>query len=426
MHTRTLTIALLVICLMSLLTACGAPSGAPSTGSTSTETTPVAAECTITFGAAVSLTGKTAKEGEWVKDGYELFKDKVNEAGGFKIGEQTCKIDITYYDDTGDPDTSAQLVEKLITEDKVNLLLGPYGTNPIFAASAISEKYEVPMVQGGGAGFKIFDRGYKYIFGTLPAAPNYLGSLLDLVKAKDPDAKTVAIMVENDGFATEVADGAAKHAQEIGLEVVYKEQYPKDVKDLSSMITAVKSKSPDIVLGSGHLNDSILIVKQAKELGLNPKAWGFAVGPTSPDFRTALDKDSDYIMGIGPWTSAMKFQGDDVFGTPQAFADAMRAKYGEEKYAVVPYQAASAAAALLAYQKAIEKAGSIEPKAIREALAGLDFNSFYGPIKFSPEGIILKPMGVVQWGTDGKLATVFPADAAEQEMVYPAPPWDQR
>ena len=382
--------------------------------------------CTITFGAAVSLTGKTAKEGTWIRDGYELYKTKINEAGGFAVGDRTCQIDIKYYDDASDPDTSAQLIEKLVTEDQVNLLLGPYGTNPVFSASAIAEKYEIPMVEGGGAGLKIFDRGYQYIFGTLPAAPNYLRSVLNMAQATDPSLKSVAILVENDGFATEVADGADAYAKELGLEVVYHEQYPKDATDVSSLLTAVKALSPDIILGAGHLNDSILIVKTAKDLGVSPKVMGFSVGPTSKDFTDALGADANYVLGIGPWTANMNFEGDDIFGTPKAFVEAMQAAYGAETYTVVPYQAAAAAAALEAYRRAIEAAGSVEPKAVRDALAALNFESFYGHVEFSPEGIILKDMGVVQINPDGKLYTVYPADAANGEFIYPMPAWNQR
>lgn len=407
-------IALLVV--VGLLTSC-AGSAAP---------TESAGPCTITFGAAVSLTGKTAKEGGYVKDGYELFKEEINKAGGFKVGDKQCTIDIKYYDDTSDPDTSAQLVEKLVTEDKVNLLLGPYGTNPTFSASAIAEKYEIPMIEGGGAGLKIFDRGYKYIFGTLPAAPNYLRSVIDALLEKDSSLKTVAILVENDGFSIEVADGAEAYAKEKGLDVVYKEQYPSNTQDVSSLITAVKAKNPDVILGAGHAADSILIVKSLKDQKVNAKAYAFSVGPTSPDFRTTLGKDADYVFGIGPWTEAMKFQGDDVFGTPQKFAELMRAKYGADTYKTVPYQAASAAAALYAYQKAIETAGTIEPKAVREALSKLDLQSFYGTIKFLDSGIIVKPMGVVQLNPDGNTYTVYPADAANGELLYPAPAWDAR
>jgi branched-chain amino acid transport system substrate-binding protein len=384
-------------------------------------------ECTILFGAALSLTGKTAQEGKWVQDGYNLYAEKINAAGGFRVGERRCQIEIRYYDDTSDPETSARRVEKLITEDQVHLLLGSYSTDIIFAGSAMAEQHQIPMVEAGGAGIKIFARGYRYIFGMFPPAPTFLRSIIDLVLSTDPTVTTLALLVEDDGFATEAANGAAAYAQEKGLTVVYRETYPKNVQDVSAQVSAVQLLQPDLVLGAGHLADSILILKTAKAQGLNAKLFGFSVGPTSKEFRDALGVDARYVVGTGPWTETMQFRGDDLFGTPHAFGDAMRAKYGAGVYATVPYQAAAAAAALEAYRRAIEAAGTYEDRqAVRDALAGLNFNSFYGTVAFSPEGMILKPMSVVQIGPDDQLYTVYPLDARNGSFIFPTPRWDQR
>lgn len=401
---------LVVVCLAA---GCAAPAPAPAAPSK---------PCTITFGAAVSLTGATAKEGEYVKNGYNMFIEDVNKQGGFKVGKQQCTIALKIYDDESNADTSAKLIEKLVTEDKVNLLLGPYGTGPVFSASAIAEKYDVPMVEPGGAGIKIFTRGFKNVWGTLPAAGTYLKSAVDMIVAKDPSAKNVALLIENDSFSQEVADGITPYLKEKGLNLVYSEQYPKGTKDVSSLVTAAKSKNPDIVLGASHLADAQLVVKQAKDIGLNAKAWAFSVGPSTPEFGTALGKDATYILGVTPWTPAMKFQGQDIYGTPQKFSEAFKARYNYEP----SYHSASAVATFIAFQKAIEAAGSIEPKAVREQLGKLDVPTFYGQLKFAPEGIIVKPMGVVQWYTDGKMVTVWPKDIAEKDPLYPAPPWDKR
>jgi branched-chain amino acid transport system substrate-binding protein len=420
-------LVLLSLCVVaSLIAGCATPpAAAPAaqpTAAPAQPTTASAKPCTITFGAAVSLTGATAKEGEYVKNGYNMFIEDVNKEGGFKVGSQKCTLVLKIYDDESNADTSAKLIEKLVTEDKVNLLLGPYGTGPVFSASAIAEKYDVPMVEPGGAGMKIFTRGFKNVWGTLPAAPNYLNSAVDMIMARDPSAKNVALFIENDSFSQEVADGITAYLKQKGLNLVYSEQYPKGTKDVSSLATAAKAKNPDIVLGASHLADAELVVKQAKDIGLNAKAWAFSVGPSTAEFGTALGKDATYILGVTPWTPAMKFQGQDIYGTPQKFADAFKAKYGY----VPSYHSASAVATMIAFQKAIEAAGSIDPKAVREQLNKLDVPTFYGQLKFSPEGIIVKPMGVVQWFDDGKMYTIWPKEVAEKDFVYPAPAWDKR
>ncbi len=382
---------------------------------------------TIVFGAAVSLTGSTSNEGKYTRDGYETTKDALNAAGGIVVAGKHYKIDIKYYDDASKPDQTSQLVEKLITEDKVNFLLGPYGSAPTNTAAAIVEKYKMPMVEANGAAESIFNRGFKYTFGILSPGKMYLRGILDLVKAKDPSAKKVAIIAETDPFAIEVADGTAAYAKDQGFDVVYNEKYPTAAKDVSPQLTAIKGLNPDILLGAGHIQDAILTVKQAKDIGVNAKAWGFSVGPTSPEFRSSLKKDADYVFGGAQWTEDLKLNGNDIFGTPQAFAKQVRAKFPGTYDATVPYQVAESAAAVITYQKALEAAGSLDPTKVRDALSKLNFDSFFGHIQFDERGInVFKPMAVMQNQTDGKIYTVGPVGVAQKDFQYPAPPWDKR
>ncbi|HKF41562.1 MAG TPA: amino acid ABC transporter substrate-binding protein [Thermoanaerobaculia bacterium] len=387
-------------------------------------TTSLAAD-TIVFGAAISITGKTAKEGEYTRDGYQFAIDKINEMGGIKVGGKTYKVELKYYDDETKPERTAQLIEKLINEDKVNLLLGPYGSSPTGTAAPICERYKIPMVEANGAAEAIFSKGYKYSFMILSPAKNYLRGVLDTILKKDPSAKTMAILGENEAFSKEVAAGAVVYAREKGIEVIYDELYPTNAQDVSALLTAIKARTPDIMLGSGHLQDSLLIVKQAKDLGVSPKAMGFSVGPSSPEFKANLGKAADYIFGATQWTEALKYDGEDPWKTPKAFGDAFRAKM--PAYKVIPYQIAESAVAVIAYQKAIEKAGTIDPTKVRDALATLDMMTFYGKIKFDSRGVnIYKAMAAEQYHPDGNKYTVWPFDVAEKGALYPMPAWDKR
>ena len=232
----------------------------------------VLAADTIVFGAAISITGKTAKEGGYTLDGYQFAIDKINEMGGIKVGGKTYKVELKYYDDETKPERTAQLIEKLINEDKVNLILGPYGSSPTGTAAPLCERYKIPMVEANGSAEAIFSKGYKYTFMILSPAKNYLRGVLETIIAKDPSAKTVAILGENEAFSKEVAGGAAEYAKEKGLEVVYYELYPTNAQDVSALLTAIKGKNPHIILGSGHLQDSLLIVKQGKDLNVSPRS----------------------------------------------------------------------------------------------------------------------------------------------------------
>src|SRR5262249_51582446 len=313
------------------------------------------ADDTIVFGAAISITGKTAKEGEYTRDGYQFAIDRINETGGIKVGGKTYKLALKYYDDETKPERTAQLIEKLINEDKVNLILGPYGSSPTGTAAPICERYRIPMVEANGAAESIFSKGYKYTFMILSPAKNGLRGVRETILAKDPTIKTVAVLGENEAFSKEVAAGAVVFAREKGLEVVYDELYPTNAQDVSALLTAIKGRNPHVILGSGHLQDSLLIGKQAKDLNVNPRAMGFSVGPSSPEFRANLGKAADYIFGATQWTEALKYDGEDPWKTPKAFGDAFRAKY--PAYKIIPYQVAESAVAVVAYQKAIEKAG---------------------------------------------------------------------
>ena len=380
---------------------------------------------TIVFGAAVSLTGKTAKEGEYTRDGYNFLVDKLNETGGITVGGKKYKVSVKYYDDESKSERTAQLIEKLINEDKVSFILGPYGSAPSGTAAPICEKYRIPMIEANGSAESIFSKGYRYTFAVLSPAKLYLKGVVDLVLSKDKNVRTVAVLGENEPFSKEVASGGADYAREKGLQVVYQELYPSGTQDVSALLTNIKAKNPDVILGAGHLQDSLLIVKQARDLGVSPKAMGFSVGPSSPEFRDNLKGSADYILGATQWTEALKYNGDDPWKTPKAYAEAFRAK--NPKYRDIPYQVAESSAAALAFWRAIEKANSLDPVKVRDAIASLDMMTFYGQVKFDSRGInVYKPMAVEQLQPDGRKYTVFPPSVAEKDAIYPMVPWDKR
>jgi len=386
---------------------------------------PSSAADTIVLGAAISMTGKTAKEGEYTRDGYQFAVDTVNQSGGIKVGGKSYQIALKYYDDESKSERTSQLFEKLVNEDKVNFLLGPYASAPTATAAPIAEKYKIPMVEANGSAESIFNKGYKYSFMVLSPAKLYLRGVIDAVRQKDPGLKTVAILGENEPFSKEVAAGAAEYAKQLGMDVVYHELYPSNTQDVSSLLTNIKAKNPQLILGAGHLQDSLLIVKQAKDLGVSPKAMGFSVGPSSPEFRANLKHDADYLFGATQWTSALRYAGEDPWKTPQAYAQAFKAKYPH--YSVIPYQVAESSAAVIVYQKAIEKAGALDAKKVRDAIAALEIMTFYGKVKFDARGVnIYKPMAVEQLQPDGNKYTVYPSEVAEKQAIYPMPPWNQR
>jgi len=413
--------------LATVLSACGAASNAPSASPASSSAAPSAAASvgfagTILFGAPISLTGSTAKEGGLTRDGYELWKETTNANGGITVAGKRYMVATKYYDDESNAQKSATLADKLINEDKIDFLMGPYGTAPTLQVSTIAEKNKMPMIEGNGAAESIFSQGYQYTFAVLSPAKNYMKGLIEMAVAQTPKPTTVAILTADDPFSVEVADSARTLSTANGLQVVYYAKYPNNATELRAPITEAKAKNPDLFLNSGHLAESLAIMQQAKELGFSPRGFGFSVGPSIPDFQTTLKADSNFVFGGSQWTADLKFNGDDLFKTPANYYDMYVKRYNYEP----AYQSAQSTAVGVAYQKAIEKAGTLDRKAVRDAIAKLDFISFYGQIKFDERGInIYKPMVVEQW-QNGKKTTVWPADVATAKPLWPTPPWGSR
>jgi branched-chain amino acid transport system substrate-binding protein len=406
-------LALLALVLPATLAACGSAGGAGGSD-------------TLVFGAPVSLTGSLSHEGADTLNGYNLWADQVNAQGGVKVGDKTYKVSIKYYDDGSSAQKSAQLTKQLITADKVNFLLGPYGSAATLTDEVIAQQYQVPMVEGNGAAQAIFKKNNPYIFGVLSPSPEYAGAMIKAALALPNPPKTIAIINANDSFSTEVADAAKTLAQSSGMDVVYTQSYPANATDLTGILTQIKTSAsggvPDMIVGSGHEGEALTTIKQAKQLGINPKLWAFTVGPALPDFATTLGGDANYIIGSSQWTPQVKYQGTDIFGTAQKFEELYKGKYNAEP----SYQAAESAACGVAFQAALEKAGSIDPDKVRDALKGLDITTFYGPIKFSDTGENdTKPMVTIQI-QQGNLVTVFPKDVANADFQYPTPPFGQR
>jgi branched-chain amino acid transport system substrate-binding protein len=385
---------------------------------------PAAADSdTIVFGSPISLTGALTKEGHLTQEGYEFWKNYVNSHGGLKVGGKTYKVDIKYYDDESKNDSSAQLAERLIDQDHVNFLLGPYGSGTSFTVAQMAERKKIPMVEGNGAAEKIFNQGFKYTFGVLSPARRYLEGVLEMAKAQKPSAKTVAITAASDAFSQEVAQGAATWAQQHGMTVVYNNKYPDTATDVSSVISAVKQANADLVLNAGHVQDALLVQKGLKEQNVVAKGYGYTVGPDTPDFVNSLGADANDVFGAAQWSDAVKYHGAPGFyRTAQEYAKAFEAAYHHR----ADYHNAESSAACLAFQYALEKAGSLDPDKVRDALASLDVVTFYGILKFDSRGLnVYKPM-VVNQVQHGKLVTVWPAGLAEAKPVWPAPPWGKR
>ena len=403
----------ILLALTALLAAScgGSGAGTPTTGAP------------IVFGAAVSLTGAQSKEGGLTKQGYDLWLDWINQRGGIVVNGVKHPIQIKYEDDQSNPNLSATLVQELITDEKSQFILGPYGSAATATDAIVAEKNGIPMVEANGAAQSIFSKGYKYTFGVLSPANKYLTGVLDMAATLSPKPTTIAMLTANDNFSVEVAKAVEDYAPSKGMQVVFSKQYPAAALDVSGLISQASRANPDIVMNSGHLAEAIAINKAAKQLGLNAKIFAYSVGPSTPDFIKALGADANYVFDGSQWTPQVKYK-PTFYLSVSDYVKAYKSKYSTTDDP--DYHVAESTAACLAFQKAIENAGSLDATKVRDALAGLDVMTFFGQVKFDSRGInTFKPM-VVEQIQNGTHYTVFPLDVANGKPQYPTPPWSSR
>ena len=239
---------------------------------------PAPAQAPIKIGASLSVTGTYAQPGTYQKEGYELCADHVNAKGGL-LGR---RIEFVFYDDQSTPATGVRLYEKLITEDKVDAVMGPYSSPITEAVANVSEKYQKVMVSPLAATTSIFKKGRKYIFMVISPAEGYLEGLIDLAAKRG--LKTVAVLNEDTLFTKASATGVVELAKKKGMQVVFQEAYPKGNTDFSAMLTKVKAANPDVIAASTYFDDAVAITRQMKELNVSAKMYGVTVGGDLPKF----------------------------------------------------------------------------------------------------------------------------------------------
>ncbi|MEJ2508474.1 MAG: amino acid ABC transporter substrate-binding protein [Gammaproteobacteria bacterium] len=378
-----------------------------------------AAQDTITLGAAVSLTGKYSTNGQHTKNGYDLAVKLVNDNGGVKVGNKHYKLKVVYYDDESTPARGAQLAERLISQDHVKYMLGPYSSGLTKAMAPVTEKYHIPMVEGNGASVSLFNKGYRYLFATLSTTEYYLKSALELLDeqakahGKDPHKLRLAMAFENDPFSRDIRQGVIDEAKRFGMKVVVDDKLPPELNDMTATLTKVRALRPDALLVSGHAKGAALVVRQTHELHIRVPM----MATTHCDSAKVAQKQPEAAEGFlcaSQWDRSLSYKGP-WFGTAEQFAERFEKAYG---YAP-PYQGAESAAAVLVFVDAFQRAGSLDPEKVRDAIAATKMQTFYGNIDFDKTGKnIAKPMVLYQI-QNGKYKVVAPSRWANAKVEYP-------
>jgi len=376
---------------------------------------------TIVLGSALSETGKYSTNGIHAKNGYNIAIDLINKTGGVKVGGKAYKLRVIYYDDESTPARGAQLAERLIRQDGVHYMLGPYSSGLTKAIAPVTEKYRIPMVEAEGASRSLFTKGYKYLFAVLSTSEQYLASSIQLVaeiadKAgkKRKDVK-IAMAFENDPFSLDVRAGVVDDIKRHGMTIVIDDRLPRDLSDMTATLTKVRALKPDLLVVSGHSKGAATAARQIKELKIATPM----IAMTHCESAKVVSKFGASVNGFlcpTQWAETLSYKGK-YFGSAADFDKKFKATFSG--YKTVPYQSAQAAAAVLVWKEAFERANTFDKEKVREAIASTEMTTFYGRIKFSKAGNnIAKPM-VLRQIQDGKYVVVAPSKWASHKVQHP-------
>jgi branched-chain amino acid transport system substrate-binding protein len=360
----------------------------------------------IRIGTTQSLTGQYQDFGTEQLRGLQMWVGDINSRGAL-LGRP---VELVYYDDGSDANNSVKLYKKLIEQDKVDLLVGPYSSDLTLAASSVAEEHNMLMLTTAASAEGIWSRGYRNVIGIDVPTGDYLSALAS-GPASSQGATTVALIYVNTEFGNEVAIGARRQAAAVDLRIVLDQSYDENQRDFSALAQRLNEAKPDVILGISYLNDSVALVRALKKAGVKPKMLAFTVGPALHEFGDQLGADAEGVVGIVQWLRSVRLSG------AQDFAYRYRRTYGNNPavHAAIGYSAGQV------IESAVRLAGTTEHDAVREQLLTMQFNSLLGQYNVNETGRqIGKKNYLLQW-QDGRRRLVEPKTLAESKLIYPMP-----
>ena len=374
---------------------------------------------TVKVGVLLPLTGAQAKFGEIEKRSFEMAAEEINAKGGVN-GK---KIELLFEDDTGKPDVGRSGVEKLISREKVSVITGGYSSSVTAASAPVAQQFKVPFVICTGSADDITEKGYDYVFRINQVASEYPNAVESFLKEVAKDVKTVALLYENSAFGQSSSKSFEEDAKRLGLKIVVKEGYQAGAIDFKPILTKVKAANPDMIYMVSYVMDASLLMRQSKELRINPKMFvGGGAGFTLPEFAKSAGDAANGVFSATLWIESLPFPG------AKEYFNKFQKKYGSE----TEYHGAEAYAAMYVVADALKRAKSTSaptPKDVRDALAKTDMKTAFGPVKFVSYGKKTQQNKLdtylVQW-QKGELDAVWPKSVATKKYIYPTPPWDKR
>jgi branched-chain amino acid transport system substrate-binding protein len=392
----------------------------------------------VKIGAIWPLTGPTASIGLELRAGVELAVDVIN--GKYDLGMPLAredglpnlggaKVTVAWADHGGVPEKAQAEAERLITQEKVVALVGAYQSSATATAPLAPPRLGVPYVAPYSSSPSLTERGFRWFFRTWPHdgifGRHLFDILRDLERTKGIKVKTIGIVNENTLWGTDVNKLTKQFAQEYGYEVVVEVTYPANTSDVTSEVQRLKAANPDILVQASYTSDAILFMRTYKQLDYAPQAiLAQNAGFVDPEYPKTLGKDGDYVITRAGWSA----DSSEKKPIAKAVAELYRSKTGRAMNDLV----AAAFTGTIVLADAINRAGSVEPGAIRQALLQTDIPGDqvimpWKGVKFDQktnqnvyaQGVVLQIVG-------GQYYTVWPFDLATREVIWPMPKWGQR
>jgi len=367
----------------------------------------------VKIGTPLALTGSLADEGKKQDVVWNMWLAKVNAAGGMNVGGKKMKVELVKYDYQSDGQRAAQLAEKLITDDKVDFVLSPFGSGHTKIVATVAERYQTPLLACASSSESVFDQSFKHLFGTLSPNGGMTTAMVAFFKGKMPNLKRIAVLGRDDVFPKSMAQGTSAAAKAAGLDVVYDQLYAVGTMDHSAAVSAIKAANPDWIYVTGYTQDLILVRKQMADLGAKAPIITMVAGPAYKEYTDGLGSLANGVTSSSWWHHATSYKGIGPWPTTADFYKDFVAREKSDP----DYVHASCAAAVVVLQDAIERAGSTDKSKVRDALAATNVSTFYGPVKFAANGMNeVRDLPIIQV-QDKQIKVLHPADIKDGEMV---------
>jgi len=368
-----------------------------------------ASEPPIRIGATMSETGAYATQGIPARNGYRLCEAHVNAAGGV-LGRP---VEFVIHDDRSDPATAVDLYERLISGERVDALMGPYGSTLTEAVAPVTEAHRQVLISPLAATSSIWEQGREYLFMVLPPAELFLAGLVDM--ADGHGLERIAVLEEDALFPRAAGAGAVELARERGLEVVFHERYPSGTSDFTPILERVRAGEVQVLaMAASALDDFIVVARQMSEADVNVQMFG--TSGAVAEFQEALGETAEYAYGLSAWEPSLPNPGNDDF------VEAYRAEFGQAP----SFHAAGAYGSCQIFMEAIRTAGSLDADEIRDVLLALETTTVFGSYAVDERGYQVANRGTfIQW-QDGEKVVVWPDDVATAAPRFPTPPWSER